>query len=140
MSRSKGFGDDANLPWEPEQWVVDAVARKSQEKEKDEEWGKLCRRRENFRFDVEAYTVLLERKPKPHNWWKRISVRRAMNIFFFTMEDRGYDKPVIVPRQVEATVLHLCKNGRAYRLSRCTKECWNCGGSSPGCGLTPPSN
>ena len=121
----------------PSQEFLEKLAR---EREEQRKWEEECREREDFKFDVQAYTELLKQKQKPHLWWRRISVQNAMFVFFFKIEDLGYDKPVIVPRRVEATVEHLCKNGRAYRLSTCVKECWNCGGSSPGCGLTPPSN
>jgi len=101
-----------------------------------------CRIQENYQFAVESYTRLFEMEvwERPENWWKIDWVASAMRSFFFKIEDHGYGKPVIVPRRVEATVLHLCKDGRTYRLSLCVKECWCCGGVSPGCGRTPPSN
>lgn len=139
-SLTDGFGDSWNRP--NVEIDEEEVKRRAREREEQRKWEVKCRIHENYRFAVESYTRLFEMEvcERPENWWKIYWVASAMRSFFFKIEDHGYGKPVIVPRRVEATVLHLCKDGRAYRLSRCTKECWNCGGSSPGCGRTPPSN
>ena len=132
MSSYEGSGDFGHLMRVgPSQEFLKNLAR---EREDQRKWEEEHEKYENFTSDVQDYTKLLKQKQKPHLWWKRISVQSAWYVFFFRIEDRGYDKPVIVPRKVEATELHLCKNGKKYRLSTCTKDCWLCHGSSPGCG------
>jgi hypothetical protein len=135
-----GFGDSWNCP--NVEIDEEEVKRRAREREEQRKCDEESRIRRNYKSAVKPYTRILKMpaRERPENWWKDGFVTEAWRIFFFKIEDRCYGKPVIVPRRVKATVEHLCKNGRAYRLSTCVKECWNCGGSSPGCGLTLPSN
>jgi hypothetical protein len=116
----------------------DELEKIDRHREEQRQYERRYRRFQDWQCSTIPYTRLMkmDASKRPDNWWKKKDVANSMMAFFFKIEDRVNDLPVIVPRKIEddATVLHYCKNMRAYRLSTCDTGCRHCGGSSPGCG------